>query len=198
MKKQFIIVGIILAFMFGVHPAYAVVKHFSLTVTITDYSMELLTSDGNKPYTNWTISIPSGSEIMMTAQDAVMVSLTGPVPSLDFFSSVYNNNNWTPITLFHCDPAFCPSCLGDCLTMTPPQHNEFSLEVFAMDTLPIGQLAPSWFMSITENTKYSIMNTSSTPIYDNNFFLIYRFHSGPSYDNKNGYLEVKIEAMPSF
>jgi len=179
MKKFFIITGIILAVMMVVQPSYAVnAKTFNIVVTVSNFSMKLLHLDGME-YGDWNITVPPNGAYTMMANDAVMVSLTGDLQNhVDIFTSVDNADNWIPI-------------LPD---MMPLQHNDFMLEVAAMDTMPTEPLAVPGFMAITQDTMAPAKVIPTSGSQEAATFLIYKLHIGPGYDYKNANLNVKVEA----
>jgi hypothetical protein len=180
MKKFFMIAGVILAIMMVVQPTYAATKHFNIVVTISEFSMELLTSDGMNIYNEWPITIPPGAAITMTAEQAVMVSLTGEVPeNVDIKTHISNMDGWQAVM---------------------PDHeltdNEFVLEVATIhNPADLPTLANANFVAITDATEApagDILNTGGLPAAA---WLIYKFKAGPHYDQPNAGLEVKIEVL---
>jgi len=174
------IAGMIMAVMLVVQPGYAVNKHFNIHVTISSFSMELLESDGQQIYQDWPITVPPNGAVTMTAQHAVMVSITGDVPAngVDIFSHVDNNDGWNVV-----------------LPDNGLAANDFALEVASV--MDIVNDAPAGFMPITLNTQAPVAIINNPGGMDAvATFLIYKFHAGPNYTKPDADLDVKIEAVP--
>lgn len=174
------IAGVILAIMMVVQPTYAATKHFNIVVTISEFSMELLTSDGMNIYNEWPITIPPGAAITMTAEQAVMVSLTGDVPeNVDIKTHISNMDGWQAVMPDH--------------ELT---NNEFVLKVATIDDpADIPTLADSNFKAITDATEAPAGEITGTGGFPAAAWLIYKFKAGPSYSTTYANLEVKIEVL---
>jgi hypothetical protein len=179
MKKFFIIAGMILAIMMVVQPSYAA-KHFTINVTVSSFSMELLRIDGTQ-YMEWPITVPPSTTLTMAAHDAVMISLTGGLPnSVDIYTSVDNEKNWNPI-----------------LPGMSLLKNDFILEVSAMDFEPTESSTVPGFKAITQDTMEPAMIFSTNGSQEAAAYLIYKIKVGDDYDHFGTELDVKIVAIPS-
>jgi len=179
------IAGMITAILMVVQPTYALNKHFNIHVTISEFTMDLLKSDGSKDIIDWGITVPPGGAITMTAMDAVMVSLTGDLPQyIEIATNVINDRNWTAIMP---DPS------------VSLVQNEFILEVAPLNSPPDQNtiLAPSDFHPVTDNSLGTIFVIDNTANQDQvAAWLFYKFKAGPGYTDPDANLEVKIEARP--
>ena len=184
MKKILLIAGMILAVMMVVQPTYAATGGtFNIVVTVSSYSVELLKHDGLAQYNDWEVTVPPHGMYTMTANQAVMVSLTGDLGNngMEIVSFVGESNSWNAVLP---DP------------QNPIAQNDFVLLADVMMNEPFENGMPLAMSNPRPITYEANMPLDVIPNNDDKAWVIYSLHVADMYTNPHETIEVIIEVKP--